>query len=56
MSAAELSRWTRFAAKGEIGKCTATHECVAEGNKDLMFIMKTRTLLITLDASDHPPG
>ncbi|THU89072.1 hypothetical protein K435DRAFT_678657 [Dendrothele bispora CBS 962.96] len=36
MDAAELSRWTRFAVKGGIGKCTATH--VAEGNEDLMFM------------------
>ncbi|THU93216.1 hypothetical protein K435DRAFT_599263, partial [Dendrothele bispora CBS 962.96] len=38
MDAAELSRWTRFAAKGGIGKCTAKHDCVAEGNEDLMFM------------------
>ncbi|THU95191.1 hypothetical protein K435DRAFT_604975, partial [Dendrothele bispora CBS 962.96] len=47
MDAAELSRRTRFAAKGGVGKCTATHECVAEGNEDLIF-MKVRTLLVTL--------
>ncbi|THV02137.1 hypothetical protein K435DRAFT_792803 [Dendrothele bispora CBS 962.96] len=36
MDAAELSRWTRFAAKGGIAKCTAKHERVAEGNEGLM--------------------
>ncbi|KAF5361144.1 hypothetical protein D9758_009039 [Tetrapyrgos nigripes] len=38
MDPAQLSRWTRFAAKGGIGKCTATHDCVAEGEEDLMFM------------------
>ncbi|THU76198.1 hypothetical protein K435DRAFT_586372, partial [Dendrothele bispora CBS 962.96] len=38
MDAAELSRWTRLAAKGGIGKCTASHDCVAEWNADLMFM------------------
>ncbi|KZP26104.1 hypothetical protein FIBSPDRAFT_356910 [Athelia psychrophila] len=27
MDAAELTRWIRFAAKGGIGKCTATKDC-----------------------------
>ena len=39
MDASDLSRWTRFAAKGGIGKCTAVKDCVAQGNEDLMFIV-----------------
>jgi hypothetical protein len=38
MDAPELSRWTRFAGKGGIGKCTAIQDCVAEGEEDLMFL------------------
>jgi hypothetical protein len=38
MDAGDLARWTRFAAKGGIGKCTATQDCVAEGAEDLMFL------------------
>ncbi|RDB27248.1 hypothetical protein Hypma_004535 [Hypsizygus marmoreus] len=38
MEAAELARWTRFAAKGGIGKCTAISDCVAENADDLMFL------------------
>ncbi|KAF5368691.1 hypothetical protein D9615_010325 [Tricholomella constricta] len=38
MEAAELARWTRFAAKGGIGKCTAICDCVAENADDLMFL------------------
>ncbi|KAL0063251.1 hypothetical protein AAF712_009853 [Marasmius tenuissimus] len=38
MDGVELSRWTRFAAKGGIGKCTAIQDCVAEGEQDLMFL------------------
>ena len=34
----ELARWTRFAAKGGIGKCTAVQDCMAEGKEDLMFL------------------
>jgi len=40
----ELARWTRFAAKGGIGKGTARCDCVAESPDDLMF-MKVRCLL-----------
>jgi hypothetical protein len=36
--AAQLARWTRFAAKGGIGKCTAIEDCVAESPEDLMFL------------------
>lgn len=38
MDAGELARWTRFAAKGGIGKCTAIQDCVAERAEDLMFL------------------
>jgi hypothetical protein len=38
MDAPELSRWTRFAAKGGIGKCSAAQDCVAEKPDDLMFL------------------
>lgn len=45
MDAAELARWTRFAAKGGIGKCTATHDCVAESAEDLMFLKVSMVIL-----------
>ena len=35
----DLGRWTRFAAKGGIGKCTAIKDCVAQGREDLMFLV-----------------
>jgi hypothetical protein len=38
MDAKDLGRWTRFAAKGGIGRCTAIADCVAMGNDDLMFL------------------
>ncbi|KAG6859836.1 hypothetical protein C0995_003184 [Termitomyces sp. Mi166 len=38
MEAIDLARWTRFAAKGGIGKCTALVDCVAENSDDLMFL------------------
>ena len=38
MDAAELARWTRFAAKGGIGKCTAVQDCVAQSSEDLMSL------------------
>ena len=38
MDASELGRWTRFAAKGGIGKCTALQDCIAEQPEDLMFL------------------
>ncbi|EJD50153.1 hypothetical protein AURDEDRAFT_18366, partial [Auricularia subglabra TFB-10046 SS5] len=38
MDAANLARWTRFAAKGGIGRCVAVHDCVAESPEDLMFL------------------
>ena len=38
MDATDLARWTRFAAKGGIGKCTAVQDCIAESTEDLMFL------------------
>jgi len=38
MDAKDLARWTRFANKGGIGKCTALADCVAQGSDDLMFL------------------
>ena len=38
MDATDLGRWTRFAAKGGIGKCTALQDYVAQGSDDLMFL------------------
>ena len=38
MDAGQLARWTRFTAKGGIGKCTATQDCVAERAEDLLFL------------------
>jgi hypothetical protein len=38
MDATDLARWTRFAAKGGIGKCTALQDCVAQVQEDLMFL------------------
>ena len=38
MDGAHLARWTRFAAKGGIGKCTAVQDCIAESPEDLMFL------------------
>lgn len=47
MDANELGRWTRFAAKGGIGKCLAVQDCVAEEEEDLMFL-KVRARLYML--------
>ncbi|KAJ7771626.1 hypothetical protein B0H16DRAFT_190491 [Mycena metata] len=38
MDAADLARWSRFAMKGGIGKCTALQDCVAKAPEDLMFV------------------
>ncbi|KAH9974513.1 rab-GTPase-TBC domain-containing protein [Russula compacta] len=38
MDPSQLSRWTRFAKKGGIGKCVALQDCVAESPGDLMFL------------------
>ena len=47
MKVHELARWTRFAAKGGIGKCTAVQDCVALSSDDLMFL-KVRSLGVVL--------
>ncbi|KAJ7043119.1 hypothetical protein C8F04DRAFT_876887, partial [Mycena alexandri] len=38
MDAEDLARWSRFAMKGGIGKCTALHDCIAQAPEDLMFV------------------
>jgi hypothetical protein len=38
MDGPELARWTRFAAKGGVGSCTAAQDCIAETDGDLMFL------------------
>ena len=43
MEAAELARWIHFAAKGGIGKCKATVDCVAECSDDPMFFKVSAT-------------
>lgn len=48
MDAAELARWTRFAGKGGIGKCTAVMDCVAKGPEDLMFLKVRSSLCLFL--------
>ncbi|KAG6890242.1 hypothetical protein C0992_002770 [Termitomyces sp. T32_za158] len=54
MEAIELARWTRFAAKGGIGKCTALVDCVAENSDDLMFLKGDE--IIVLMQLQEPPG
>ncbi|KAJ7184311.1 hypothetical protein C8R46DRAFT_1299032 [Mycena filopes] len=46
MDAADLARWTRFAAKGGIGKCTAIGDCVAEAAEDLMFLKNDEIVVL----------
>ncbi|OCH85595.1 hypothetical protein OBBRIDRAFT_815012 [Obba rivulosa] len=46
MDANELGRWTRFAAKGGIGKCTAVQDCVAEESEDLMFLKDDEIIVL----------
>ncbi|KAJ7043134.1 hypothetical protein C8F04DRAFT_874828, partial [Mycena alexandri] len=46
MDAADLARWTRFAAKGGIGKCTAISDCVAEAAEDLMFLTNDEIVVL----------
>ncbi|KAI0271261.1 hypothetical protein BC834DRAFT_818545 [Gloeopeniophorella convolvens] len=53
MDAAQLTRWTRFAAKGGIGKCTAIQDCVAKEPDDLMFLEDDEiTVLMQLPEED----
>lgn len=51
MEAAELARWTRFAAKGGIGKGIAICDCVAESADDLMFLKVCLSSVIPLSCS-----
>ncbi|KAI0363128.1 hypothetical protein BV20DRAFT_1031812 [Pilatotrama ljubarskyi] len=53
MDAAELGRWTRFAAKGGIGKCTALQDCIAEQPEDLMF-MKDDEITVLMQLPGQP--
>jgi hypothetical protein len=55
MDAAQLSRWTRFASKGGIGKCIAQQDCVAREPDDLMFL-KVRISLPPMLSLNLPPG
>ncbi|KAH9931375.1 uncharacterized protein B0H18DRAFT_105443 [Fomitopsis serialis] len=52
MDATELGRWSRFAAKGGIGKCTALQDYVAEEPEDLMF-MKDDEITVLLQLADE---
>ena len=59
MEATELARWTRFAAKGGIGRCTAVQDCVAEQEQDLMFLKVCPFVKMVFQAPDrliHPSG
>ncbi|KXN81862.1 hypothetical protein AN958_03598 [Leucoagaricus sp. SymC.cos] len=38
MDAAQLARWTRFAVKGGIGRCTGVNNCIAQTSEDLMVM------------------
>ncbi|KZT00910.1 uncharacterized protein LAESUDRAFT_816259 [Laetiporus sulphureus 93-53] len=51
MDATDLRRWTRFAAKGGIGTCTALQDCVAESSEDLMF-MKDDNITVLVQLAD----
>ncbi|KAG2004147.1 hypothetical protein CC2G_002738 [Coprinopsis cinerea AmutBmut pab1-1] len=51
MDPIELARWTRFAMKGGIGKCTALTDCVAESSEDLMFL-KDDEIVVLLQVAD----
>ncbi|KAI9452122.1 hypothetical protein BJY52DRAFT_952666 [Lactarius psammicola] len=53
MDAAQLTRWTRFASKGGIGKCIALQDCVAKEPDDLMFLKNDEiTVLMQLPDQD----
>jgi hypothetical protein len=47
MDALELARWTRFAAKGGIGRCTALRDHIAQDGEDLMFLEVSTRLFYT---------
>lgn len=42
MEPQELARWTRFASKGGIGRCTALRDRIAQDNDELMFLQVSR--------------
>ncbi|RPD56213.1 hypothetical protein L226DRAFT_212249 [Lentinus tigrinus ALCF2SS1-7] len=52
MDASELGRWTRFAVKGGIRKCTAQQDCIAEHQEDLM-LMKDDEILVLMQISGY---
>ncbi|KAG1741600.1 hypothetical protein EDB19DRAFT_1703811, partial [Suillus lakei] len=57
MAAQELARWTRFAAKGGVGRCTATVDCVAREIGDLMFLKDDEiTVLMQLPEAGYYLG
>ncbi|KAG1833596.1 hypothetical protein DFJ58DRAFT_719426 [Suillus subalutaceus] len=57
MAAQELARWTRFAAKGGVGRCTATVDCVAREIGDLMFLKDDEiTVLMQLPETGYYLG
>ncbi|KZT53458.1 hypothetical protein CALCODRAFT_405494, partial [Calocera cornea HHB12733] len=53
MDAPQLTRWTRFAAKGGIGRGTALRDCVAEGPDDLMFMQGDEIVFLMSVAGEH---
>ncbi|KAJ7047353.1 hypothetical protein C8F04DRAFT_928562, partial [Mycena alexandri] len=46
MDPGELARWSHFAVKGGIGKCTALHDCVAKTSEDLMFLKNDEIVVL----------
>ncbi|KAI9436506.1 hypothetical protein F5148DRAFT_966393, partial [Russula earlei] len=52
MDPSRLSRWTRFARKGGIGKCVALQHRVAEQPGDLMFF-KNDEITVLMQLSDE---
>lgn len=53
MDASELARWSRFAVKGGIGRCTASRDCVAQNPEDLMFLKDDEiVVLMQVSVSD----
>ncbi|KAG1879974.1 hypothetical protein F4604DRAFT_1879897 [Suillus subluteus] len=57
MQLQELARWTRFAAKGGVGRCTATVDCVAREIGDLMFLKDDEiTVLMQLPETGYYLG
>lgn len=56
MDAPQLSRWTRFASKGGIGRCIAQQDCVAREPDDLMFLKVRFSLHPMLQLNSPLPG